>query len=259
MSRFALTGARIFDGTSIVADAAVVIEDARIAAVVPASDLALSVRKVDLEGGLLAPGFIDAQVNGGGGTLFNEEPTADEPSAALPSPSPVRHDRPVADRDHRQRQKSSDPRSTRSPMPAARRSSRAFSASTSRARSSIRSGAAPTTANFIRAISGERHRMAHRARLRHRPRYRRPLDDVRLRRSPRLREPVSSSSLGHAEATAAEATAALERRCDGLHPSLQCHEPARRAQRRAWSAPPWPTVTAIAASSPMAIMSMRLP
>ena len=29
----------------------------------------------DLAGGLLAPGYIDVQVNGGGGVLFNEDPT----------------------------------------------------------------------------------------------------------------------------------------------------------------------------------------
>ena len=29
---------------------------------------------IDLEGQLLVPGFIDAQVNGGGGVLFNDSP-----------------------------------------------------------------------------------------------------------------------------------------------------------------------------------------
>jgi len=33
-------------------------------------------RGLDLEGDVLAPGFIDTQVNGGGGVLFNEAPTA---------------------------------------------------------------------------------------------------------------------------------------------------------------------------------------
>lgn len=32
-------------------------------------------RRVDLEGGYLLPGFIDTQVNGGGGALFNDSPT----------------------------------------------------------------------------------------------------------------------------------------------------------------------------------------
>lgn len=34
-------------------------------------------RQVDLEGGLLLPGFIDTQVNGGGGVLFNDAPTVE--------------------------------------------------------------------------------------------------------------------------------------------------------------------------------------
>src|SRR6187402_3417771 len=31
----------------------------------------------DLEGGFLLPGFIDTQVNGGGGVLFNDDPTVE--------------------------------------------------------------------------------------------------------------------------------------------------------------------------------------
>lgn len=34
-------------------------------------------RRVDLEGGYLLPGFIDTQVNGGGGALFNDSPTVE--------------------------------------------------------------------------------------------------------------------------------------------------------------------------------------
>src|SRR5690606_2718862 len=34
-------------------------------------------RHIDLEGGSLVPGFIDAQVNGGGGVLFNNTPTVE--------------------------------------------------------------------------------------------------------------------------------------------------------------------------------------
>jgi len=33
-----------------------------------------AVRRTDLEGGLLLPGFVDSQVNGGGGVLFNDTP-----------------------------------------------------------------------------------------------------------------------------------------------------------------------------------------
>ncbi len=70
--RFAIAGARIFDGETMLDGHAVVIEAGRIAAIVPAERLGadLEIRHVE---GLLAPGFIDAQVNGGGGVLFNDE------------------------------------------------------------------------------------------------------------------------------------------------------------------------------------------
>src|SRR5690349_160987 len=69
----ALTGARLFDGETMRDGHAVVIDGERIAAVVPEADLdaALPRRRI---GGLLAPGFIDVQVNGGGGVLFNDQP-----------------------------------------------------------------------------------------------------------------------------------------------------------------------------------------
>lgn len=69
-----LFGARIFDGERFIDDHALVVEDQRIAAIVPYAERPLG-EAWDLGGGLLAPGFIDVQVNGGGGVLFNEEPT----------------------------------------------------------------------------------------------------------------------------------------------------------------------------------------
>lgn len=69
-----LSGARIFDGEHLLDDHAVVVEGARIAAIVPHSDRPDGAVR-DLGGGLLAPGYIDVQVNGGGGVLFNEDPT----------------------------------------------------------------------------------------------------------------------------------------------------------------------------------------
>jgi N-acetylglucosamine-6-phosphate deacetylase len=67
----ALTGARIFDGTHILEGRAVVIEDGRIVAVPHEHDLNAGIERRRIEG-LLAPGFIDVQVNGGGGVLFND-------------------------------------------------------------------------------------------------------------------------------------------------------------------------------------------
>jgi N-acetylglucosamine-6-phosphate deacetylase len=69
-----LSGARIFDGERFRDDHAVVVEGQRIAAIVPYSEIPRGAVR-DLGGGLLAPGYIDVQVNGGGGILFNEDPT----------------------------------------------------------------------------------------------------------------------------------------------------------------------------------------
>ena len=69
-----LSGARIFDGENFLVDHAVVVEGERIAAIVPHAERPRGA-VLDLGGGLLAPGYIDVQVNGGDGVLFNEEPT----------------------------------------------------------------------------------------------------------------------------------------------------------------------------------------
>ena len=76
MNLVALTGARIFDGAHIRDGEAVVIAAGRIAAVVADRDVPADAERHALEG-LIAPGFIDVQVNGGGGVLFNEARTVD--------------------------------------------------------------------------------------------------------------------------------------------------------------------------------------
>ncbi len=68
----ALSPTRLFTGEHILEGATVHIEGGRIVDVTPtAAPNALRVN------GLLAPGFIDVQVNGGGGVLFNDTPTID--------------------------------------------------------------------------------------------------------------------------------------------------------------------------------------
>lgn len=71
---FALTGARVFTGEAFLDDHAVVIEGERIAAIVPRANLR-ETAVTELQGGILAPGFIDVQVNGGGGALLNDNPS----------------------------------------------------------------------------------------------------------------------------------------------------------------------------------------
>ena len=75
MTRFALKGARLFDGERFRDDTAVVVANGRIEKVVPAAELDRGLTVTDLKGGVLAPGFIDAQVNGGGGALLNDKPS----------------------------------------------------------------------------------------------------------------------------------------------------------------------------------------
>jgi len=75
-ARTAVSADRIFDGYRWHDDAAVVIHRGLIEGVMPRGE---HIRDVPIEtmppGILLAPGFIDLQVNGGGGVLLNDDPT----------------------------------------------------------------------------------------------------------------------------------------------------------------------------------------
>ncbi|BFI97502.1 MAG: N-acetylglucosamine-6-phosphate deacetylase [Rhodanobacter sp.] len=74
----ALTHARVLTAHGWRDDLAVLVEAERIAALLPHGHPAVRAAQVqDLAGALLVPGFIDTQVNGGGGALFNAAPTAE--------------------------------------------------------------------------------------------------------------------------------------------------------------------------------------
>jgi N-acetylglucosamine-6-phosphate deacetylase len=75
--RQALINARLALDDGIVAGRALLVEDRRIAAIVAPGDIPAGFERRDLDGHLIAPGFIDTQVNGGAGILFNEAPTAE--------------------------------------------------------------------------------------------------------------------------------------------------------------------------------------
>lgn len=72
MDRLIYTGARIFDGVTLHGKRALVVEDGKISAIVPAAAAPEGAR-VALAGGVLAPGFVDLQVNGGGGIMLDGE------------------------------------------------------------------------------------------------------------------------------------------------------------------------------------------
>ncbi|TGQ81103.1 N-acetylglucosamine-6-phosphate deacetylase [Mesorhizobium sp. M8A.F.Ca.ET.207.01.1.1] len=72
--RFALTGARIFDGDDWHEGAALVVSDGLVEAMLPQGALPGDIRAIDTGGGMLVPGFVDIQVNGGGGVMLNDHP-----------------------------------------------------------------------------------------------------------------------------------------------------------------------------------------
>ena len=76
MSRtVALLPDRVFTGRTMLDGHAVVIAGGRIMGLVPWGRVPAGAVERALPGAVLAPGFIDVQVNGGGGVLFNDAPT----------------------------------------------------------------------------------------------------------------------------------------------------------------------------------------
>jgi N-acetylglucosamine-6-phosphate deacetylase len=72
--RIALTGARIFDGDAWHERSALVVDNGMVEGII-AADSPTDARRVPVDGAMLVPGFVDLQVNGGGGVLLNEAPT----------------------------------------------------------------------------------------------------------------------------------------------------------------------------------------
>ncbi len=72
----AIIADRVFDGLRWHDETAILVNDGRIEALVPSSEVpeGWPYQRLPL-GNFVAPGFIDLQVNGGGGVLLNDEPT----------------------------------------------------------------------------------------------------------------------------------------------------------------------------------------
>lgn len=73
----AFAGARIFDGDRWHDGATVLVRDGAVVGIARQADLPADAVVQQLDGGMLVPGFIDVQVNGGGGVLLNDTPTAE--------------------------------------------------------------------------------------------------------------------------------------------------------------------------------------
>ncbi|ENM5842423.1 N-acetylglucosamine-6-phosphate deacetylase [Vibrio mimicus] len=73
---YALTNCKIYTGNDVLVKHAVIINGDKIETVCPIESLPSDIKVVDLNGTNLSPGFIDLQLNGCGGVMFNDEITA---------------------------------------------------------------------------------------------------------------------------------------------------------------------------------------
>jgi len=76
MTKTAITGARIFDGATWHERSALVINNGVVEGMIAADSPTDAIRVV-ADGALIVPGFVDLQVNGGGGALLNLAPSLD--------------------------------------------------------------------------------------------------------------------------------------------------------------------------------------
>jgi len=74
----ALANARVLADDGFVSDRVLLLDGERIVALTPKDDPRIAkAERRDLQGAYLMPGFIDCQVNGGGGVLFNDDPSVE--------------------------------------------------------------------------------------------------------------------------------------------------------------------------------------
>ena len=66
---------RIFDGRRLHSGCAIRFVGGRMEALGPEDEIGAKGDVVDLSGGILSPGYVDLQVNGGDGVMFNDDPS----------------------------------------------------------------------------------------------------------------------------------------------------------------------------------------
>lgn len=76
MNASAYLGGRVFDGEHLRDDAAVLVRDG-VCQIVTEAEVPEIATRVDVRGDIISPGYVDLQVNGGGGVMFNSDPSAE--------------------------------------------------------------------------------------------------------------------------------------------------------------------------------------
>ncbi len=74
---YALTNCKVYTGSDVLSGHAVIINDDKIETICLQEQLPANIETIDLNGANLSPGFIDLQLNGCGGVMFNDEITAE--------------------------------------------------------------------------------------------------------------------------------------------------------------------------------------
>lgn len=74
---FTIHGGPIFDGTTLHTGYALRLEGGVVTAFGPEAEVPSSDAVIDLAGDILSPGYIDLQVNGGDGVMFNDDPSVE--------------------------------------------------------------------------------------------------------------------------------------------------------------------------------------
>lgn len=77
MSLAFYTAAQIFDGEDVHRACAVAVDNGLVTGIAPLSELPSGAPLTDLGEGFISPGFVDLQVNGGGGIMLNDDPSAE--------------------------------------------------------------------------------------------------------------------------------------------------------------------------------------
>lgn len=75
MTKTAYSAPQIFDGQTVHQNSALLLEHGCVLAMVPLSNVPQDARLVEFQTGIISPGFVDLQVNGGGGRMLNDDPS----------------------------------------------------------------------------------------------------------------------------------------------------------------------------------------